>query len=63
MSKKMNWKKKKSIIKITFSNLTVKSTTETSGVGTLKAIPVILPLRLGITFPTAIYMLEMHENK
>jgi len=31
----------------------VRSTTETSGVGTLKAMPVNFPLRLGITFPTA----------
>ena len=36
-----------------FSNLTVKSTTETSAVGTLKAIPVNLPSSSGITFPTA----------
>ena len=32
----------------------VRSTTETSEVGTRKAIPVSLPLRLGITLPTAL---------
>jgi len=32
----------------------VRSTTDTSAVGTRKAIPVSLPLRLGITFPTAL---------
>jgi hypothetical protein len=32
----------------------VRSTTETSGVGTLKAIPVNFPLKLGMTFPTAL---------
>merc|ERR550537_223866 len=37
-----------------FSNLHVRSTTETSGVGTRKAMPVSLPLREGITFPTAL---------
>jgi hypothetical protein len=36
-----------------FPIVIVKSTTETSGVGTLKAIPVNFPLKLGITFPTA----------
>ena len=36
-----------------FSNFTVKSTTETSIVGILKAIPVNLPFIAGITFPTA----------
>ena len=34
-------------------NLTVKSTTETLIVGTLKAIPVNFPLTSGITNPTA----------
>ena len=33
---------------------TVKSTTETSTVGTLNAIPVNLPFKLGITLPTAL---------
>merc|ERR1719422_1301623 len=37
-----------------FCSLTVRSTTDTSGVGTRKAIPVNLPLRSGITFPTAL---------
>lgn len=37
-----------------FSSLTTKSTTETSGVGTRKAIPVNFPLRLGMTLPTAL---------
>ena len=32
----------------------VKSTTETSAVGTRKAIPVSLPLSSGITLPTAL---------
>merc|ERR1719473_1965370 len=36
-----------------FSILQVKSTTETSGVGTRKAIPVSFPLTDGITLPTA----------
>lgn len=36
-----------------FSSLHVKSTTETFGVGTLKAIPVSFPLSSGRTFPTA----------
>merc|ERR1719502_1497365 len=36
-----------------FSSLHVKSTTETSGVGTRNAIPVSLPFRDGITLPTA----------
>ena len=35
-------------------SLTVKSTTETLVVGTLKAIPVNFPLRDGITLPTAL---------
>ena len=34
-------------------SLTVRSTTDTLVVGTLKAIPVNLPLRDGITLPTA----------
>ena len=34
--------------------LTVKSTTETFGVGTRKAIPVIFPLSSGITFVQAL---------
>jgi len=37
-----------------FPNLTVKSTAETSKVGTLNAIPVNFPFKLGITFPTAL---------
>merc|ERR1719407_426391 len=36
-----------------FSSLHVRSTTDTSGVGTRKAIPVSLPLSDGITLPTA----------
>merc|ERR1711862_781027 len=36
-----------------FSRRQVRSTTETSGVGTRKAMPVNLPLRLGRHFPTA----------
>ena len=36
-----------------FSKLHVRSTTETSGVGTLNAIPVNFPFKSGITFPTA----------
>ena len=35
------------------SRVTVKSTTETSGVGTLKAIPVSFPFNSGMTLPTA----------
>jgi len=35
-------------------NFTVKSTEETFKVGTLKAIPVNFPFKLGITFPTAL---------
>ena len=35
------------------SRLHVKSTTETSTVGTLNAIPVNFPFNAGITFPTA----------
>eukprot|EP00969_Alexandrium_andersonii_P176540 7805879-Alexandrium_andersonii.AAC.1 len=34
--------------------LHVRSTTDTSGVGTRKAIPVSLPLRSGMTLPTAL---------
>ena len=37
-----------------FPIVIVRSTTETSGVGTLKAIPVNLPLKLGMTLPTAL---------
>ena len=37
-----------------FWSLTVRSTTETSGVGTLKAIPVSFPLSSGMTLPTAL---------
>lgn len=36
-----------------FSSLTVRSTTDTSTVGTRKAIPVSFPFREGSTFPTA----------
>ena len=36
-----------------FSRLHVKSTTDTSIVGTLNAIPVSFPFNSGITFPTA----------
>merc|ERR550537_876563 len=36
-----------------FSSLHVRSTTDTSGVGTRKAMPVSLPLSDGITLPTA----------
>merc|ERR1719473_923250 len=36
-----------------FSSLHVRSTTDTSGVGTRKAIPVSLPLSDGMTLPTA----------
>lgn len=35
-----------------FSSRTVRSTTDTSGVGTRKAIPVSFPFNAGITFPT-----------
>jgi hypothetical protein len=35
-------------------NRAVRSTTETFGVGTRKAIPVNLPFKSGITFPTAL---------
>jgi len=37
-----------------FFNLTVRSTTETLAVGTLKAIPVNFPLSYGRTNPTAL---------
>lgn len=37
-----------------FSVRTTKSTTDTSWVGTRKAIPVSLPFKLGMTFPTAL---------
>eukprot|EP00429_Kryptoperidinium_foliaceum_P045119 CAMPEP_0176108166 /NCGR_PEP_ID=MMETSP0120_2-20121206/54296_1 /TAXON_ID=160619 /ORGANISM="Kryptoperidinium foliaceum, Strain CCMP 1326" /LENGTH=117 /DNA_ID=CAMNT_0017442325 /DNA_START=70 /DNA_END=419 /DNA_ORIENTATION=- len=37
-----------------FSKRQVKSTTETSGVGTRKAMPVNLPFTDGSTFPTAL---------
>merc|ERR1719401_2762117 len=37
-----------------FSKRQVKSTTDTSGVGTRKAIPVNLPLTEGRTLPTAL---------
>mmetsp|Transcript_20203 Transcript_20203/g.44571 ORF Transcript_20203/g.44571 Transcript_20203/m.44571 type:complete len:267 (-) Transcript_20203:197-997(-) len=37
-----------------FWSSTVRSTTDTLAVGTLKAMPVSLPLRLGITLPTAL---------
>merc|ERR1719471_1341667 len=36
-----------------FSSLQVKSTTDTSGVGTRNAMPVSFPFRAGSTFPTA----------
>lgn len=36
-----------------FSSLTVRSTTETSTVGTRNAMPVNLPFKAGSTFPTA----------
>merc|ERR1719253_1077386 len=37
-----------------FSSLQVRSTTDTSGVGTRKAMPVSLPFRDGMTLPTAL---------
>merc|ERR1712121_169160 len=40
-----------------FSRRTVRSTTETLGVGTRKAIPVSLPLSSGTTLPTALAVL------
>lgn len=44
-----------------FSSQQVKSTTETLGVGTRKAIPVSLPLSSGSTFPTA-YKSDIKQN-
>ena len=38
---------------VDFSSLTVRSTTETSAVGTRNAMPVSFPLREGKTLPTA----------
>merc|ERR1719262_1149928 len=43
-----------SAIDAPFSMRAVRSTTETSGVGTRKAIPVSLPFNSGITLPTAL---------
>merc|ERR1719486_1398855 len=43
-----------SSIDASFSSLHVKSTTDTSGVGTRNAMPVSLPFRLLITLPTAL---------
>ena len=43
-----------SSIEASFSSSTVRSTTETSEVGTRNAIPVSLPLRAGSTLPTAL---------
>merc|ERR1719498_2123896 len=43
-----------SSIVASFSSLQVRSTTDTSGVGTRKAMPVSLPLRSGMTLPTAL---------
>mmetsp|Transcript_38799 Transcript_38799/g.84984 ORF Transcript_38799/g.84984 Transcript_38799/m.84984 type:complete len:211 (-) Transcript_38799:274-906(-) len=40
-------------IEAAFSSLTVRSTTETSGVGTRKAMPVSFPFSSGMTLPTA----------
>merc|ERR1719382_385911 len=37
-----------------FSSLHVRSTTDTSGVGTRNAMPVNLPFKAGITLPTAL---------
>merc|ERR1719498_2019045 len=39
---------------VPFSKLHVRSTTDTSGVGTRKAMPVSLPFNAGSTFPTAL---------
>merc|ERR1719446_1571644 len=39
---------------VSLASLHVRSTTETSGVGTRKAMPVSLPLRSGMTLPTAL---------
>jgi hypothetical protein len=44
----------KSLYETPFFNTTVKSTTETLTVGTLKAIPVSFPFNSGITNPTAL---------
>ena len=41
-------------INLTLAKRTVKSTTDTSGVGTRKAIPVSLPFNSGMTLPTAL---------
>jgi hypothetical protein len=41
-------------ILFTLARRTVKSTTDTSGVGTRKAIPVSFPFKAGMTFPTAL---------
>ena len=38
---------------VSFSRITVKSTTETLAVGILNAIPVNFPFNSGITLPTA----------
>merc|ERR1719161_2807776 len=43
-----------SSMEASFSNLHVRSTTETSGVGTRKAMPVSLSLSEGMTLPTAL---------
>merc|ERR1712118_269426 len=43
-----------SLIEVSFSAKKVRSTTETSGVGTRKAMPVSLPLTLGMHSPTAL---------
>merc|ERR1719454_2212265 len=39
---------------VSLASLHVRSTTDTSGVGTRKAMPVSLPLRSGMTLPTAL---------
>merc|ERR1719337_555967 len=39
---------------VSFASLHVRSTTETSGVGTRKAMPVSTPLSAGMTLPTAL---------
>merc|ERR1719383_1023772 len=43
-----------SLLGAAFSMRTVKSTTDTSGVGTRKAMPVSLPFSSGMTLPTAL---------
>merc|ERR1711877_11117 len=43
-----------SLMLVSFSEVKVRSTTETSGVGTRNAMPVSLPFRLGNTSPTAL---------